>query len=62
MKIELKKIIQPNGQIWYVVVIDNSHQIPYYATEFEGKTAYEKAIDFHRKGIPQEETILSTEI
>lgn len=61
MKIELKKINQPDGKIWYGVAVDGYFSNLHRTLE-EAHKEYDKTVEIQKLGLPPQETILSTQI
>ena len=58
MKLELKKVNQPDGSYWYGIWVNDSCQIPGYGTDLEAaKIAYDKIKEQSKKLLPPYETI-----
>lgn len=58
MKIELKKVNNPDGSYWYGIWVDGSCQTPSYGTDLDkAKEAYAKIIEVQKNPLPPYETI-----
>lgn len=63
MKIELKKINEPNGKYWYGIWVDGSCQIPSFGADFEAARAeYNNIIELAKEPKEREEIIQSETI
>lgn len=63
MKIEIRKVNEPDGSYWYGIWVNNSCQIPSYGKDLTAATiAYEKIVDNMLKPKPRYETIKETEL
>jgi len=61
MKVELKKVNEPNGTFWYGIWVDDSCQFPSYGTDLEAaKKAYDTIIEAQKNPLPPYETISKT--
>lgn len=60
MKVELKKVNEPNGSFWYGLVVDGQWQIPGFGTDLEkAKSEYDKILEHAKNAQPREEIIYS---
>jgi hypothetical protein len=58
MKIELKKVNEPNGKFWYGIWVDGDCQTPSFGTDLEAaKVAYEEIKEVQKNPPPPYETI-----
>jgi hypothetical protein len=63
MKIELKKVNEPNGNFWYGIWINGDCQIPSFGIDLNAATKeFDKIVANANSQKPPYETILSTEI
>lgn len=63
MKIELKKINEPNGKYWYGIWVDGNCQIPSFGADLEGARAeYDKIVELSKTPKQREEIIQSETI
>ena len=63
MKIELKRVNEPNGKFWYGIWVDGSCQIPSFGADLEAaKEGYAKILKEQENPKPPYEVIESTEI
>lgn len=63
MKIELKKVNDPDGGHWYGIWIDGSCQIPAFGENLEAaQAAYERIKEAQKTPLPKYEIIKEEEI
>lgn len=63
MKVELKKINEPNGRFWYGIWVDDNCQIPSYGEDLDRAQAeYEKILEVAKTPKPPQEIIKSETI
>lgn len=62
MKLELRKLNEPDGKIWFAVYINDSCESPFHPTLEDAQKHYDRIIEQNKKNLPAFEVLSSTEL